>query len=390
MSPEITGKHMESDRKTSLSDAVGMPMDEFRRLAADRAGAAIEWLVRSICATGGNGSATLYSRWYRPLRGWGAGYPETTGYIIPTLLEYARLFNRPDLVDLAIRQARWIVSLQYDNGALPGGDMEGGTRKPPSVFNTAQMLLGLVAAGRETREDQFLAAAVRAARWLAATQDPDAGTWAQHAYFQGFSPAYYTHVAWPMLEVWSESGEAAIREAAIRALDTIAGWQLENGAIRSWGFGPDRPAFTHTIGYTLWGFLESGRILGPEGSQYVDLAIRSASAFLQEFATHGRLAGAYDLDLRGRYWYTCLTGNCQIASVWMRTGEILADHRYAVAAIRALSFVIDRQRMSSLDPNVRGAIAGSSPRWGRYLTLRYPNWAAKFYVDALLMARRLA
>jgi hypothetical protein len=28
-------------------------------------------------------------------------------------------------------------------------------------------------------------------------------------------------------------------------------------------------------------------------------------------------------------------------------------------------------------------VAGSSPITGRYMTLRYPNWAAKFHADAL-------
>jgi hypothetical protein len=35
--------------------------------------------------------------------------------------------------------------------------------------------------------------------------------------------------------------------------------------------------------------------------------------------------------------------------------------------------------------NVRGAIAGSYPIYGRYERLKYPNWATKFFVDALLM-----
>ena len=32
---------------------------------------------------------------------------------------------------------------------------------------------------------------------------------------------------------------------------------------------------------------------------------------------------------------------------------------------------------------VRGAIAGSHPIWGRYSRFEFPNWAAKFFVDAV-------
>jgi hypothetical protein len=33
-------------------------------------------------------------------------------------------------------------------------------------------------------------------------------------------------------------------------------------------------------------------------------------------------------------------------------------------------------------------VAGSFPIWGRYAPLSYPNWAAKFFVDALLLERK--
>ena len=35
-------------------------------------------------------------------------------------------------------------------------------------------------------------------------------------------------------------------------------------------------------------------------------------------------------------------------------------NRFLVAALKALRFVIERQRMRSLDPNLRGAVAGLS------------------------------
>jgi hypothetical protein len=34
---------------------------------------------------------------------------------------------------------------------------------------------------------------------------------------------------------------------------------------------------------------------------------------------------------------------------------------------------------------VTGAVAGSSPIWGRYSMFEFPNWAAKFFADALIM-----
>ncbi|MBC8072612.1 MAG: hypothetical protein IAG13_30100, partial [Deltaproteobacteria bacterium] len=39
------------------------------------------------------------------------------------------------------------------------------------------------------------------------------------------------------------------------------------------------------------------------------------------------------------------------------------------------------------DAETRGAIKGSHPIWGGYSPFTYPNWATKFFVDALLLAR---
>ena len=48
--------------------------------------AAIDWLISAFRATDDRGWAAGYSL----LTGWGKPYPETTGYIIPTLIDFSR------------------------------------------------------------------------------------------------------------------------------------------------------------------------------------------------------------------------------------------------------------------------------------------------------------
>ncbi len=74
-------------------------------------------------------------------------------------------------------------------------------------------------------------------------------------------PSYYTYAVAPMLDVWQSNQDPAIRQAAERALGAILDRRLPNGAFREWGFREGRPAFTHTIAYTLAGLLDSARIL---------------------------------------------------------------------------------------------------------------------------------
>ena len=74
----------------------------------------------------------------------------------------------------------------------------------------------------------------------------------------------------------------------------------------------------------------------------------------------------------------------QLASTWLRLYEQQDDPRYLNAAVKALAEVCRYQRLIPSRPNIHGAIAGSAPFYGAYMRFRYPNWAAKFFVDAMM------
>jgi hypothetical protein len=62
---------------------------------------------------------------------------------------------------------------------------------------------------------------------------------------------------------------------------------------------------------------------------------------------------------------------------------------YAEAARRAIQFVSRTQQLKAENPGIRGGIAGSTPIYGHYERFTYPNWATKFYIDALLTLHTL-
>src|SRR5438445_10675787 len=133
--------------------------------------AAIEWLVRAHDATPDGGVSRAFSL---ADRRWQPSYPETTGYIIPTLYAAARRLGRPDLAARAERAARWEIEIQLPTGAIRGGVI--GEPESPAVFNTGQVLLGWLAAFEESGQGTFADAARRAASYLVATLDGD-GHW---------------------------------------------------------------------------------------------------------------------------------------------------------------------------------------------------------------------
>ena len=99
---------------------------------------ALAWLGRaqdhSLSADGG------VARHYCLITGWGESYPETTGYIIPTLIREARISGDVSLLDRAQQMLDWLVSIQMPCGAFQGGTI-GESPVVPVTFNTGQTLM---------------------------------------------------------------------------------------------------------------------------------------------------------------------------------------------------------------------------------------------------------
>jgi hypothetical protein len=108
---------------------------------------AIEWLARAQDGTPDDGFArgysVLYNRYFGD-QGWQPSYPETTGYVIPTLLHASQHLERPQLAERALRAARWEIEVQLESGAVQGGVI--GEGRSPAVFNTGQVMFGWLAA----------------------------------------------------------------------------------------------------------------------------------------------------------------------------------------------------------------------------------------------------
>ena len=343
-----------------------------------------EWLVQSV-RNGNGGSCASFS----PLGGWSKPYPETTGYLIPTLVRLAEVQNDTTFRELAESVGDWLLSIQQASGAWHGG-LHPNPRGADSVFNTGQILKGLSSLYRATNSPRYEDALIRASRWLAAGVGDD-GLWPAGDYAAEQTPSYYTEVAWPMLEAWKDIGDDSIRDAATRFLDKVVERRLENGVISGWGFKTGEPAYTHTIAYTIRGLQECARVLGSY-EKYGEIAEKALDVLVRKAElSAGQLPGAFDDSWSGNKKYVCLTGNAQLAICMLILEARSPDLRLVNAAAKLLDFVGSKQRTRMVPAGIRGAVGGSYPLWGRYMFMRYPNWAAKYYCDALMhMSERLA
>lgn len=352
----------------------------------DHLEAAAAWLARAQDVEQDGGVCGRYL-----LRtGWTSSYPETTGYIIPTFLALEKEAGLSGFRDRARRALDFLLGLQLADGGFPGGEVHENTARP-SAFNTAQIINGLTAWHKATQERRSLDAARRAGDWLVSIQEPD-GAWRAHVY-GGVATTYTAHAS-----CWlAQLGERLQAENYLASARAHLEWVLGHVDPRTgWfdlcGFNAlehrERIASTHTIAYTLWGTLLASEILDvAEGHEAVE---RAAWSIARKLELWRWMPGVLDHNWRRRSDHACLTGNAQLAAIWLRLFERSGDARYLNAALQAIDLVKLAQPMESASVDIRGAIPGSDPIWGGYITMGLPNWAAKFFIDALLAKARTA
>ena len=215
---------------------------------------ALAWIGRaqdhSLSADGG------VARHFCLVNGWSTSYPETTGYIIPTVIREARVSEDAGLLDRAKAMLDWLVSIQMPSGAFQGGTV---TDSPvvPVTFNTGQILMGL-AAGVSEFGTTYLDPMVRAADWLVDTQDGD-GCWRGHSspFVEQGEKTYDAHASWGLFEAARIRPGRGYAEAAMRNVY----WALTHQNAGGWFAhccltDPVNP-LSHTIGYVLRGLVEA-------------------------------------------------------------------------------------------------------------------------------------
>jgi folate-dependent phosphoribosylglycinamide formyltransferase PurN len=348
---------------------------------ADHILAAAQWLERAQDATGDDGVSGRYFL----NQGWSSSYPETTGYIIPTFLRLSEELSAPHFADRARRCVDFLERVQLSSGAFPGRELHE-NRTEPSIFNSAQILTGLVAWHRATGEPRALAMAHRVTDWLVSMQDED-GAWRKHSY-NDVPVSYTSHASCWVAEMGAHVRSDRYLESAHRHLRWVLSQQdRETGWFRraSWTEQDSARPVTHTIAYTVWGVLHGSLIVGDD--EGVAAARQAAAAIARRLELSRRLPGLLDPQWRAAASWTCLTGNAQMALVWLKLHELDGDPRWVNAAVKALDHVKRAQPMTHRDPGIRGGIPGSDPAWGEYLRLALPNWSAKFFIDAMYAKR---
>lgn len=310
----------------------------------------------------------------------GPSYPETSGYILCSLMMGARhglpSFERARLD----RLVQYLISVQRADGSIPPTvDISRGL-----AFDTGQVLTGLVAYHRyiEPREN-VRTAIVKAADWMSANIDAD-GKYVEAACYNG-ARAYYVQATIGLIEAAMAFGREDWRAAAARNAGWTYGLRAGDAWLRRFSFEDDGFQNLHGIAYTLRGLIDLGRHL--DKPEYVAFARACVDRMMEEahddLPVAGAIAGYYADGFRRHRTVLSPTGMCQMALCAYLLAQYTSEARYTAFGDRLIESVKQLHLRGYTDAGLNGLLTGSWPVTGPYMRGMLPNWPIKFFLDAL-------
>lgn len=332
---------------------------------------AVEWLMMARTHTPDGGFPT-----YDMASGFGSSYPETTGYILDTLLQYDDMFSGKIFQSDLNQICDFLLSIQHPGGGWQSGYVD--ENKPPVAFNTAQVMRGLITYYRRFPNEKVATALDKASDWLSKVQESD-GSWSKHNYM-GEARVYDTYVSAPLVKWAILRNNASWKQAAERNIAWVLTNQMENG----WFQNADntvkhnhRPIL-HTIAYTIDGLLEYAQHTGDTNAKVS--GEKAALALAEYVLNFNYVGGRFDENWQASE-ATILTGCAQMCIAWAK----MPDSEQAQLARKKLKALLLHCQWKDKAPmEMRGAVCGSFPFWGKYEPFRCPNWAVKYCIDAWL------
>ena len=355
-------------------------MSELNKLISDLGGQSkieqalqsnFSWILKSFKTNklkGSSGWKTIHGKWSAP-------YPETTGYLIPSLLNGSKYVQGEELSKLAIKQLDFFKEIQNKDGSFPRSINDRG----PLVFDTAQILLGLLAIAPTLTKnsEKTLTFIKKTWNWLRGQLNKQ-GKFIDYNYIENYNPSYYARIAWPLAQ-GDQVFKSKISQRCKALINRIADSQNENYSFADCALFPKHAPLTHNISYTLRGMWEYALLAN---DNKLKKQVTKSLDFISELITNeGVLGGTYNNSWEADKSFICATGNGQLALLYLLVYEKSGLTKYLKPVSILLKPLLRSQSSFGLN---NGAIPSSIPIWGKYQRFRYTNWTQKFFVDTLM------
>ena len=270
------------------------------------------------------------------------GYPEVTGYYIPTLIRWGYR-------ELAIDYAKWLISIQHDDGSWYDT-----FDQMPYVFDTAQILKGLLAAYSIWPDENVKNSIIKGAMWLAGNIQHDGRFKAADESIWKMPKAYSELIHLYCLSPIREVGIQISKLELLEMVDLSIDYYKQNHMEEILHFD----LLSHFYAYVMEALVDLGEL---------ELA-KTAMNNIANFQTEDGAVPGYN----NVHW-VCSTGLFQLALTWFRVGDIERGNK-------AFSYACRLQ-------NESGGWYGSYPsvedESNDYFAASEISWAVKYFLDAL-------
>ena len=331
----------------------------------------IDWLKKAQEATADSGISrgfSLIERGKANRFGWQPSYPETSGYIIPTLIEASEILCEPELKERARKIADWEINITNLEGGVSGGNI--GKFSEPVVFDTGQVMRGLLAVYKETGQEKYLKQAEKSANWIVKN-------WKEEKVFDCYAFA-------PVAELGKLTKNDKFKKTAERCGQFAQKMQNKNGWFAECDFEKQRAdPLLHTLGYAIDGLWDIGEIL--DRKDFKDSAKLALLGALSQMDERGYIAGRLNKEWKGTVAWACLTGIAQTGVTAMKIYKAEGNNFYRAKAYLAKEFLKTCQNLCEEKYGGLGALWGSFPISGEYNSWQALNWPVKYFSDLLMI-----
>ena len=303
--------------------------------------------------------------------GWFDEYPETTGYIIPTMLKGYKKFKDKKYYESAKKALNWLKSIQNSDGSFY--DLNNNKQ----VFDSGQILIGFNYVFEFHKEIEIKDNLIKTANWLKSIQNSD-GSFTKFAY-NNLPHTYYSRVGSAILKGGILLNDNSLIQAGKKNIEWVISNQLKNEFFKYASFD-ENPAYLHTIIYILEGLIEAYKLLNEK--IILDSILKNSDKLLQ-LSKNGILCSQYDENFNCVNKEKCLTGLAQWSGVCKELYSFTKNKEYLDEYNKTITFLKAHQFLST-NKNIDGGISGSLPYNGKYMKYAIPNWAVKFFVDGLI------
>lgn len=337
---------------------------------------AANWLLKAQS----NGNDNGYSRgFYLYKNGWDKSYIETTGYIIPTLLNVTKYLCNDRYKTSALKAGEWLLTVQKPNGSFT--DIDGNQEL---VFDTGQVLYGLIAIYEINDlnielKQKYRNAIYKASNWLCSVQDED-GSWTRYGY-RGISHSYYSRVSSILYKSGTILQEKKFHEFASRHIKWVLSCQNKNGFFNKLKFSPGEDNLLHAIIYVLEGLYDY--YIYTQDKNVLNALLINTNK-LKGINTNRDLIlySLYDKSYNNINEEKCITGLAQWANLSFKMYQLTNDEEYLLCARKTNHYLKAKQFKNEND--LKGSLPGSVPFWGVYAPYSAINWGVKFFLDSLI------